>query len=170
MCVCTYSPRYPGMRKSKRDHIFTCMCVYTYTCVDECVCACVHACGYVRMWRVTRPMGRGVDSLPKHLDIFKGAPRRLPKPLSDWFPVRVCSCPLCIYTVRVCVYTRIYACVCACIHACMHASLYVCMHLLAQVSRHEKDEEGPHLQRVVLDVCIDACVRVNICMHVCLYV
>jgi len=26
---------------------------------------------------------------PKHLDIFKGAPRRLPKPLSDQFPVRV---------------------------------------------------------------------------------
>ena len=32
----------------------------------------------------------------KHLDIFQGAPRRLPKPLSDQFPVRVCSCPLCI--------------------------------------------------------------------------
>jgi len=36
---------------------------------------------------------------PKHLDIFKGAPLRLPKPLSDQFPLRVCSCPLCIYTV-----------------------------------------------------------------------
>ena len=33
---------------------------------------------------------------PKYLDIFKGAPFRLPKPLSDQFPVRVCSCPLCI--------------------------------------------------------------------------
>jgi len=33
---------------------------------------------------------------PKHLDIFNGAPLRLPKPLSDLFPVRVCSCPLCI--------------------------------------------------------------------------
>ena len=31
---------------------------------------------------------------PKHLDIFKGAPFRLPTPLSDQFPVRVCSCPL----------------------------------------------------------------------------
>jgi len=31
-----------------------------------------------------------------HLDIFKGAPLRLPKPLSDQFPVRVCSCPLCV--------------------------------------------------------------------------
>ena len=30
---------------------------------------------------------------PKHLDIFKRAPLRLPKPFSDWFPVRVCSCP-----------------------------------------------------------------------------
>ena len=27
-----------------------------------------------------------------HLDIFKGAPLRLPKPLSDQFPVRVCLC------------------------------------------------------------------------------
>jgi len=33
---------------------------------------------------------------PKYLDIFQGAPLRLPKPLSDQFPVRVCSCPLCI--------------------------------------------------------------------------
>jgi len=28
---------------------------------------------------------------PKHLDIFKGAPLRLPKPFSDEFHVRVCS-------------------------------------------------------------------------------
>ena len=35
-------------------------------------------------------------SAPKHLDIFQGAPLRLPKPLSDQFPVRVCSCRLCI--------------------------------------------------------------------------
>jgi len=33
---------------------------------------------------------------PKHLDILKGAPLRLSQPLSDQFPVRVCSCPLCI--------------------------------------------------------------------------
>ena len=33
---------------------------------------------------------------PRHLDIFKGAPLRLPKPLVDPFSVRVCSCPLCI--------------------------------------------------------------------------
>ena len=26
----------------------------------------------------------------------QGAPLRLPKPLSDQFPLRVCSCPLCI--------------------------------------------------------------------------
>ena len=30
---------------------------------------------------------------------IKEAPLRLPKPLSDQFPVRVCSCPLCIITV-----------------------------------------------------------------------
>jgi len=35
-------------------------------------------------------------SSPKHLDIFQGAPLRLLTPLSDQFPVRVCSCPLCI--------------------------------------------------------------------------
>jgi len=47
----------------------------------------------------TRPgvkKGRGVDSPPKHLDIFQGAPLELPKPLSDQFPLRVCSCPHCI--------------------------------------------------------------------------
>ena len=32
----------------------------------------------------------------EHLDTFKGAPLRLPKPLLDQFPVRVCSCPLCM--------------------------------------------------------------------------
>jgi len=39
---------------------------------------------------------------PKHLDIFKGIPLGLPRPLSDQFTVRVvCSCPLCIYTLCV---------------------------------------------------------------------
>jgi len=49
--------------------------------------------------RVRRPWAGGVDSPPKHLDMSKGAPLRLPKPLSDQFPVRVCSCALCIETV-----------------------------------------------------------------------
>jgi len=40
--------------------------------------------------------GRGVDSPPKHLDIFQAAPLKLQTPLSNQFPVRVCSCPLCI--------------------------------------------------------------------------
>jgi len=39
--------------------------------------------------------------LPKHLDMFKGAPFRLPKPLSDQLPVCVCSCRLCIN--RICI-------------------------------------------------------------------
>jgi len=43
-----------------------------------------------------RSESRSVDSPHKHLAIFKGAPLRLPNPLSDQFPVRVCSCPLCI--------------------------------------------------------------------------
>ena len=59
-------------------------------------------------WRLRRPLGsRRRLPPPKHLDIFKGAPLRLPKPLSDQFPVRVCSCALCIYTVceYLCEYT-----------------------------------------------------------------
>jgi len=36
---------------------------------------------------------------PKPLDAFKGAPLRLPKPLSDQFPVRACASALCIVTV-----------------------------------------------------------------------
>jgi len=54
------------------------------------------------------PISIGVQSPPpppppptKHLDIFQGVPLRLPKPFSDQFPVRVCSCPLCI-TNRLC--------------------------------------------------------------------
>jgi len=46
--------------------------------------------------RVTRPSGCGVDSSPEYLDTFNRAPLRLSKPLSDQFPVRVCSCTLCI--------------------------------------------------------------------------
>ena len=37
-----------------------------------------------------------VLSIQPPFPILKGAPRRLTKPLSDQFPVRVCSCPLCI--------------------------------------------------------------------------
>jgi len=50
---------------------------------------------------------RGVDSPPEHLDIFNGAPLRLPKPLSDQFHVRVCSCPLCIIN-RLCHFSYTY--------------------------------------------------------------
>jgi len=38
-------------------------------------------------------MGRGVNYTPKHLDTFKGAPLRLPMPLSDSFPLRVLVSP-----------------------------------------------------------------------------
>jgi len=41
---------------------------------------------------------------------FKGAPLRLLKPLSDPFPMRVCACPLCIWTVCVNIYTYIISC------------------------------------------------------------
>ena len=46
--------------------------------------------------RLRRPLGLRRRLRPQHLDIFHGAPLRLPKPRSDQFPVRVCSCPLCI--------------------------------------------------------------------------
>jgi len=46
----------------------------------------------------TEPL-RQVSINLKHLNINKGAPYGLPKPLWDQFPVRVCSCALCIYTV-----------------------------------------------------------------------
>ena len=39
---------------------------------------------------------RRVDSFPKHVDTFRGAPLRLPKPLSDQYPVRVLVSPLCV--------------------------------------------------------------------------
>ena len=61
-------------------------CVYKYVCMHLCVC---------------------VDSPPKHLDIFKRAPFGLPKPLSDQFPVHVCSCPLCIIN-RLCTYADMH--------------------------------------------------------------
>jgi len=39
----------------------------------------------------------------KHLDVFKGAPFKLSKPLLDQVYVRVCSCSFCIYTLCECV-------------------------------------------------------------------
>jgi len=49
--------------------------------------------------RVRRPWSRGVEPPQNYLGVFKRAPFRLPKPLLNQFPVRVCSCLLCIYTV-----------------------------------------------------------------------
>jgi len=49
-----------------------------------------------------------------NLDKFQGTPLRLPKPLSDQFLVRVCSCPLCIRN-RLCVCVFVRACVCVCL-------------------------------------------------------
>jgi len=51
-----------------------------------CVCVC-DLFLLLLLW-----LGLTLDSSPKHLDMSKGAPRRLPKPLSDQFRVRVCSC------------------------------------------------------------------------------
>ena len=47
--------------------------------------------------RPRRPLGsrRRLPPLTSRY-LFKGDPLRLPKPLSDQFPVRVCSCPLCL--------------------------------------------------------------------------
>jgi len=49
---------------------------------------------FLDQWGVRRP-----TPPPEHLDISRGAPLRLPKPLSDQFPVSVCSCALCILIV-----------------------------------------------------------------------
>ena len=53
-----------------------------------------------RKFGLTRVLFAGVPVLGLCFFIFvrvcEGAPLRLPKPLSDQFPVRVCSCPLCI--------------------------------------------------------------------------
>ena len=58
------------------------MCVCVHICIYACVCVC-GACVFVG----------------EHLDISKGAPLRLPTPLSDHFRVLVCVCALCIETV-----------------------------------------------------------------------
>jgi len=49
-----------------------------------------------------------VHITPKHLYRFKGTPGRLPKPLSEQFHVRVCSCTRCILTVCELIYIYIY--------------------------------------------------------------
>jgi len=43
-----------------------------------------------------RPLGSRRRLPPQASRYIPGAPLRLPKPLSDQFPVRVCSCSLCI--------------------------------------------------------------------------
>ena len=40
---------------------------------------------------------------------------RIPRPLSDQFPVRVCSCPLCMIN-RLYIYIYMYICISVCIH------------------------------------------------------
>jgi len=60
-----------------------------------------------RVWPALKAATRVAASTPppKHLNIFKGATLRLPKPLSDQFLVHVCSCPLCIMN-RLCGFVR----------------------------------------------------------------
>ena len=65
--------------------------------VPHCGCGGPSGTRGVAGRRLRRPLGSRRRLPPKkHLYMFKGAPLRLPKPLSDQFPVRVCSCPLCI--------------------------------------------------------------------------
>ena len=56
----------------------------------------------IRLWDGSRSGARSHGVLivlcaePEHRDIYKGTPHRLPRPLLDQYPVRVCVCALCI--------------------------------------------------------------------------
>jgi len=140
------------------------MCV----CVCLCVYAPIYVYSHIRIW----PQGRGIDYPPKHLDISKGAPLRLPTPLSDQFPVRVCSCACCISTICVCVnryvpavrgrplrrsrtgvakgrqgqciyiYIYIYIYISVCLCVCVHLYMYVRTYAYVYVYMKEGWEEG----------------------------
>jgi len=73
---------------------------------------------YMHVTRVAAP-----TPSPQHLDIFKGAPLRRLKPLSDQFAVRVLASPLYIN------------CMCICMRAC------VCLHIYRFLKRPQ--EPGP---------------------------
>ena len=103
-------------------HIYIYMCIYTYTYTYIYTYTYTHiriyndkhkpaprrvAATKLRRHRRKRPPSERATETRcrppvktkyrcQYLDIFQGVPLRLPKPLSDRFPVSVCSCPLCI--------------------------------------------------------------------------
>jgi len=80
-----------------RCSLLTMYVVCVRVCVCVCVCVCVYVCGTGDGGPALKvAIGSWRRLPPKHLNIFKGAPLRPSKPLSDQFPVRVCSRPLCI--------------------------------------------------------------------------
>ena len=121
ICIYIYTYMYAFLYLFKYLHMYSCIFVYRnisiyigltlagslmrwriYLSSISCARASVWAVfrwfceNLLRHVSVRKWWRRGVDSAPKHLDIFQGASLRLPKPLSDQYPVRVCTCPLCI--------------------------------------------------------------------------
>jgi len=71
-------------------YMYMYMCVYTHICIYICVCVCV-----CRSWETS---GNTHTCICILIITILGQPE-LPKPLSDQFAVRACSCALCILTV-----------------------------------------------------------------------
>ena len=140
MCVCTCSPRYPGIRNSKRDHTPSAS-FWMYAPMNVCVCVCVYTCRYVGLYVCTHLLAQ----VSRH-EQFK-----------EWPHLERIVLDVCIYE-----------CVCA-LYTCMHVWMHVCMHLLAQVSQHQKVQEGPHLERVCMCVCVYTCIYVSMHVHVRVY-
>jgi len=91
---------------------------------------------------------------PKLLDIFQGAPLWLLKPFSDQFPVRVCSCPLCIINrlriinASVCMSNRyIYMYICIYMSA-MYRCIY--MSALSAAFRPDFSEEQNYKKAIAM--------------------
>jgi len=76
---------------------------YIYICVPICY-----------IWRLRRPLGsRGVDSPPKHLDVFKGAPLRLPVGSQSHPRISsLCMCVVsCVYEPSMCIHMHVHRCI-----------------------------------------------------------
>ena len=99
-----------------------------------------------------------VDSPPEHLDIFKGAPLRLPKPFSDQFPVRVLVSPL-YYKPSVNGY--LYMHVCACMHLeLLRYDLKASYLITSFITAHESAQEVFNVQYITLEY-----ILFNACMY-----
>ena len=180
MCVCTCSPRYPSIRKSKRDHIssasvcvcacihaymYLCMCMYVYTCIYVILHVCTHLLAQISRHQKVEERAHFhmfvcVDSC---ISVSMNVGACIHACMSVRRCVRTCS-PRYIpasesrrgTTSRAHRFGCMHVRMCVCAYTCRYVGLYVCMHLLAQVSRHEKVEERPHLHMYV-------CVYIHMC-------